>query len=187
MRICFALSIVLGCISQVAAAAEAPLASPVETVRLTNGSVLMGRVTSKGEGKLRLLIDGVGELIIDSSAVAPPAMAAMVMGTSSPWSGNLSLGALYVSEIAPGIVGTNVEVELSSNVARVFKYGTVSLEGKLGYSRVEPVAATVDHWGLTLGSKHDLPARFVVLATSRYEVNRVQCLEYRSTSLGGIG
>lgn len=179
----------LGCLCRCgeSAAAEDPPPSPVETVRLTNGSVLVGRVTSTSEGRLHLLVEGVGEVVVDSAAIAPATTHMTMPGAASPWSGALSVGILYVSEIAPGIVGANVEVEINSRIARVFRRGTVTLDGTLGYSRVEPVAATIDRWGLILGSRHDLPGRFLLLATTRYEVNRVQYLQYRSTTLGGIG
>jgi hypothetical protein len=156
-------------------------------VHLTNGSVLVGRVTSRSEGKLHVLVDGVGEVVVDSTAVAPMATSMTMPVAASPWSGSLSAGVLYVSEIAPGIAETNIGVELTSHIGRVFRLGTVTLDGTLGYSRVEPAAATIDQWGLTLGSRHDLPGRFLLLATTRYEVNRVQYLKYRSTTLAGVG
>jgi len=152
-------------------------------VRLTNGSVLVGRIVSRAEGKVHVLVDGVGEVVVDSAAVAPGAPAK----APSPWSGSLSAGVLYVSDIAPGIVGTNLGVEITSSIARALPHGGLTLDGTLGYSRVEPVAATIDQWGLTLGFKHDLPGRFLTLARTRYEVNRVQFLRYRSTTLGGVG
>lgn len=171
-----------------AAAAEAPAPppQPAETVRLKNGTVLMGHVVSAGAGQLRLLVEGVGEVVVDSAAVAPNA-APMAMPAPSPWSGSLSAGVLYVSEIAPGIVGTNIGVEITSRLARNFRLGTVTLDGTLGYERVEPEVATIDKWGFTLGSRHDLPGAFLLLATTRYEVSRVQYLKYRSTTLGGVG
>ena len=147
----------------------------------------MGRITSRGEGRIHLLVDGVGEVVVDSAAVAPATPPMTMPGAPSPWSGNLSIGLLYVSEIAPGIVGTDWEAEISSHLARAFPRGNVTLDGRLGYSRVEPVAATTDQWGLTLGSRHNLPGRFLLLATTRYEVNRVQYLEYRWTTLAGVG
>jgi hypothetical protein len=170
-----------------AKAAEPPPPPPIETVRLANGSVLMGRVLSRADGKIRVLVDGVGEVIVDSTAVAADAPSHRMAGTPSPWSGSLSTGVLYVSEIAPGIVGTNLGVEITSTIARALPRGRITLDGTLGYSRVEPVAATIDNWGLTLGFRHDLRGRFLVLATDVYEVNRVQYLKYRSTTLAGIG
>lgn len=84
-------------------------------------------------------------------------------------------------------MGSNLGVELKSRVGRAFPHATVTLDGNLGYSRVEPSAATIDQWGLTLGSRHELPRRFMVLATTSYEVDRVQYLQYRSITLAGIG
>lgn len=187
--VCFASLVLFGCLWGHAEAAtpEAQSPPPIETVRLTNGSVLVGRVTSRSGGRLRVLVDGMGEVVVDSAAVAPMATPMTMPGAASPWSGTLSAGVLYVSEIAPGIVGTNIGVEITSRIARTFHLGTVTLDGTLGYSRVEPVTATIDQWGLTLGSRHNLPGRFLLLATTRYEVNRVQYLQYRSTTLAGVG
>ena len=49
------------------------------------------------------------------------------------------------------------------------------------------MAATIDQWALTLGGRHDLPGRFLLLGMTRYEANRVQYLQYRSTTLAGLG
>ena len=84
-----------------------PPAPAVETVRLTNGSVLVGRITSRGEGRLHVLVEGVGEVVVDSLAVAPATPPMAMPGAPPAWSGNLSVGALYVSEIAPGVVGAS--------------------------------------------------------------------------------
>lgn len=180
---------VLSCLTALARAAGAaePPSAPPETVRLTNGSVLVGRILSKSEGKIRILVEGVGEVVVDSMSVAPSAPSHTMSGSASRWSGNLSVGVLYVSAIAPGTVGTNLGVELTSHVAREFRLGRVTLDGTLGYSRVEPVAATIDEWGVMLGSRHPLHHGFMVLATTQYEVNRVQYLQYRSITLAGIG
>jgi len=48
-----------------------PQPPPVETIHLTNGSVLVGHVVSRSDGKVHVLVDGVGEVIVDSTAVAP--------------------------------------------------------------------------------------------------------------------
>ena len=140
-----------------------------------------------GEGKLHMLVDGVGEVVVDSAVVATIATPRTTPRAPSPWSGTLSAGVVYVSEIATGIVGTNVGVQITSRIARTFHTGALTLDGTLGYARVEPFTATIDQWGLTLGSRRDLPARFLLLATTRYEVNRVSYLQYRSTTLGGLG
>ena len=185
----FASLALLGCPCRYAeaAAAEAPPPPPIGTVRLANGSVLVGRVTSMGEGKLHMLVDGVGEVVVDSAVVATIATPRTTPRAPSPWSATLSAGVVYVSEIATGIVGTNVGVQITSRIARTFHTGALTLDGTLGYARVEPFTATIDQWGLTLGSRRDLPARFLLLATTRYEVNRVSYLQYRSTTLGGLG
>ena len=188
-RAWFTLLALLGCLGRYAeaAAAEALPPQPIETVRLTNGSVLVGRVTSRSEGRLHILVDGLGEVVVDSAAVAPLATPLTTPRVASPWSGALSTSVVYVSQIAPGIVGANLGVAITSRIARTSRLGELSLDGTLGYTRVEPVAASVDQWGLTLGSRLNLPARFLLLATSRYEVNRVAYLQYRSTTLGGVG
>jgi len=57
----------------------------------------------------------------------------------------------------------------------------------LSYWRVEPTAAAVDLWSVTVGGRRMLAPRWVLMARSEFEVNRVQYLQYRSTTIGGLG
>ena len=134
---------------------------------------------------------GMGELMVDSSAVlaaAPRQMGAPSMATPhSPWSGTLSASGAYMSEVVPDLVGSTLGVQVAATIARTTPAAVVTLDGSLGYWRVEPDAAALDQWGLTLGWRHDLAPRFPILARTGLDVNRVQTLKYRSTTLAGVG
>lgn len=93
------LGALLGCLvghSSSVAAEASPAAAP-ESVHLTNGSVLVGRVLSRAEGRIRMFVEGLGELTLDSALVVRGAPAHAMPATPSVWSGNLSAGVLYVS------------------------------------------------------------------------------------------
>jgi hypothetical protein len=172
-------------------AAQSP-APPTDTIRLANGTVLLGHIASFSNAKVHILVDGMGEVTVDSSALiaaAPRQMGAPSMAAPphSPWSGTLSASGAYVSEVVPDLVGSALGVQVAATLARTTPTGAVTLDGALGYWRVEPDAAALDQWSLALGWRHDLAPRFPVLAKTSFDVNRVQTLKYRSTTLAGIG
>jgi hypothetical protein len=188
---------VLACLCTIASPASAlsqsaePIAPPRDTLRLANGTVLVGRITSASDGKVRIVVDAMGEVTVDSGAItlaaSPPAVAPPKAGRRSPWSGTLSASGSYVSELASGVVGSTFGMQILAGVARTTPTGAVTLDGTLGYWRVEPDAAALDQWGLSLGWRHDIAPRVPMLAKSIVDVNRVQTLKYRSTTVAGIG
>jgi uncharacterized protein DUF481 len=171
------------CIADSFAGAQAP---PSDTVRLVNGTVLIGRIASVTGGKVRMTVPGLGELSLDSALVArpqPPPSAAV----PSPWSGALSLTGSYASEIVPGVVGSSLGVQVTGSAARAITLGNVTLDGTLGYFRTKPTPAAVDQWGLVLGWRRQLVGRLLAIGRSTFDVNRVQTLRYRATALAGVG
>ena len=185
----------LACLSTLTPAAgarsqSAPPPPPSDTIRLANGTLLVGHITSFSKGKVHILVDAMGDLVVDSSATvaAPPRTAAPpVPARRSTWSGTLSASGAYVSQVVPELVGSTLGLQVSAAVARATPAGGVTLDGTLGYWRVQPDAAAMDQWALTLGWHHDLAPRFPVLVRSTFDVNRVQTLKYRSTTLAGVG
>src|SRR6266513_1815573 len=132
--------------------AEAQMASPapLEVIRLVGGSGLVGRVTSSGAGKIHMYVDGVGDVVIDSAAVASRATVPPAPPPPSPWSGTLTASMTHISTIAPGIAGSTLGAQVTLGVARTGPRGALTLDGNLSYWRRQPDSADVDRWGLTL-------------------------------------
>jgi hypothetical protein len=166
-----------------------------DTIRLAGGTVLVGHVTAVTAGKAHILVDAIGDLAVDSSAILPAAMppgmprvpSPPAAARRSPWTGTFSATGSYVSEVVPGVVGSTLGTQVSAGVARATRTGGVTLDGTLGYWRVAPSVAAMDQWSLTFGWRRELAPRVPVLARSIVEVNRVQTLRYRSTTLAGVG
>jgi hypothetical protein len=93
----------------------------------------------------------------------------------------------HISTVAPGIKGSTLGAQVTMGVARSGARGTLGLEGTLSYWRVEPSTADVEDWGLALGGRRILAPRWVLLARTRFDVNHVQFLQYRTTTLAGVG
>jgi len=164
------------------AAAQQP-----EVIRLIGGSALVGRVTSTGGGKISMSVDGVGDVVIDSAAVASRSPVPAPPSPPSPWSGTVTASMTHISTIAPGIAGSTLGAQVTLGVARAGARGGVTLDGNLSYWRREPDSADVNQWGLTLGGRRMLTPRVVLMGRSQFEVNHVQFLEYRSTTIAGLG
>lgn len=138
-----------------------------------------------------MLVDTMGEIVVDSGATMPrptPQLTAPhAAKRRSPWSGTFSASGAYVSEVVPELVGSTFGVQVSAGIARATRTGGVTLDGTLGYWRVEPSAAAMNQLALTLGWRHQLAPRFPILVRTSFDVNRVQTLKYRSTTLAGVG
>jgi putative salt-induced outer membrane protein YdiY len=168
-------------------AAQTPSTTPPEVIRLVSGSTFVGRVTATGGGKIHMSVDGVGNVVIDSSAVASRSPVPPPPPPPSPWSGTVTGSVTQISTVAPGIAGSTLGAQVTLGVARTGARGGLTLDGNLSYWRREPDSAQVDQWGLTLGGRRFLAPRVVLMGRSQFEVNHVQYLEYRSTTIAGLG
>jgi putative salt-induced outer membrane protein YdiY len=168
-------------------AAQTPSPAPLEVIKLVGGSSLVGRVTAARDGKIHLDVDGLGEVVIDSAAVATRSPVPPPPPAPSPWSGTLTGSMTHISTIAPGIAGSTLGAQVTLGIARATARGGLTLDGNLSYWRREPDSADVDQWGLTLGGRRMLAPRVVLMGRSQFEVNRVQFLQYRSTTIAGLG
>jgi len=169
------------------AAAQTPSPAPLEIIRLVSGSSLVGRVTATGEGKIHLHVDGLGDVVIDSAAVASRSPVPPPPPPPSPWSGTASGSVTSISTIAPGIAGSTLGAQITLGAARTGARGALTLDGNLSYWRRKPDTAAVDQWGVTLGGRRMLAPRVVLMGRSQFEVNHLQYLKYRSTTIAGLG
>jgi putative salt-induced outer membrane protein YdiY len=156
-------------------------------IQLHNGSSLIGRVTATGAGKIRINVDGLGDVVIDSAAVASRSPLPPPPSPPSPWSGTFTGSMTHISTVAPGIAGSTLGAQMTLGVARTGALGALSVDGNLSYWRRKPDSAEVNQWGLSVGGRRMLTARWMVLGRSQYEVNDVQYLKYRSTTIAGLG
>ena len=179
--------ILLVCAPTHPVAAQTPTTASLEVIRLVGGSSLVGRVTAAGDGKIHISVDGLGEVIIDSAAVESRSPVPPPPPPPSPWSGTATASMTHISTIAPGIAGSTLGAQMTLGVMRTGARGALMLEGNLSYWRREPDSADVDQWGLTLGGRRMLTPRVVLMGRSQFEVNHVQYLKYRSTTIAGLG
>ncbi len=161
--------------------------SPPEVIRLVGGSAFVGRVTATGAGKIHMYVDGVGDVVIDSAAVKSRSPVPPPPPPPSPWSGTVTGSMTHISTIAPGIAGSTLGAQVTLGVARTGPRGALTLDGNLSYWRRQPDSADVDQWGLTLGGRRLLAPRWALIGRTMLEVNHVQYLEYRSTTIAGLG
>jgi putative salt-induced outer membrane protein YdiY len=93
----------------------------------------------------------------------------------------------HVSTVVPGVAGATLGAQVTLGVARTGARGAITLDGTMSYWRVDPAAAAVNQWGLTLGGRRLLTQRWVLMGRTTFEVNHVQYLKYRSTTIAGLG
>ena len=177
--------ILLLCVDRTAA--QTPSPAPLEVIRLVGGSGLIGRVTSTGGGKIHMYVDGVGDVVIDSAAALSRSPVPPPPAPPSPWSGTFTGSMTHISTIAPGLAGSTLGAQVNLGVARIGARGALTLDGNLSYWRREPDSAAANQWGLSLGGRRMLAPRWVLLGRSQFDVNHVQYLQYRWTSIAGLG
>lgn len=187
MRLSRPLAALILLVSAHRAAAQAPATTPPEVIRLVGGSTIVGRVTASADGRIHVYVEGLGDVVIDSAAVASRSPVPPPPPPPSPWSGTMSGSVTHVSTVVPGVSGSTFGAQINLGVARKGARGELTLDGTLSYWRVDPAAAEVDLWGLTLGGRRMLAPRWVLLGRTTYEVNHVQYLQYRSTTIAGLG
>lgn len=167
-------------------AAQTPSSAPPDVVRLVGGSVLVGRVNSTEDGKIYMFANGLGDVVIDSAAVESRTSSPTPQPPSS-WSGMVSGSVTHISTAVPDVAGSTLGGQMTFAVARTGARDALTLDGHRSYWHVEPDDADVDDWGLTLGGRRMLAPRWVLLGRSTYEVNLVQYLKYRSSTIAGLG
>lgn len=161
--------------------------APIEVIRLVGGSGLVGRVTATGGGKIHMFVEGLGEIAIDSAAVASRSPVPPPPAPPSPWSGTATGSVTNISTVAPGLAGPTLGAQVTLGIARTSARGAITLDGNLSYWRRKPDSAAVDQWGLSLTGRRLLTPRWVLLGRTMLDVNHVQYLEYRSTTIAGLG
>src|SRR3954468_5037147 len=110
------------------AEAQTPAQSPPEVIRLLGGSGLVGRLTATGDGKIHMFVDGVGDVVIDSAAVASRSPVPPPPPPPSPWSGTFTGSMTHISAIAPGIAGSTLGAQVTLGVARAGARGALTLD-----------------------------------------------------------
>jgi uncharacterized protein DUF481 len=169
------------------AVAQTPSPAPLEVIRLIGGSSIVGRVTATGNGSIHMYVNGLGDVVIDSAAVASRSPVPPPPPPPSPWSGMVTGSVTHVSTVVPGVAGSTLGSQITLGVARNVARSELTLDGTMSYWRVDPAAAAVNQWGLSLGGRRMLTQRWVLLGRTTYDFNRVQYLQYRSTTISGLG
>jgi hypothetical protein len=144
-------------------------------------------VTSTAGGKIHVFVEGIGEVVVDSGAVTSRLPVPAPPPPPSPWSGTVTGSVTYVSTVVPGVAGATFGTQMTLGVVRASPAGSITLDGTLNYWRVDPDAPAVNQWGVTLGGNRLLTSRWVLMGRSRLEANRVQYVQYRSTTIAGLG
>jgi len=169
------------------AAAQQPTPAPLEIIRLVGGSSLVGRVTGTGDSKVHLFVEGLGDVVIDSAAVASRSPVPPPPSPPSPWSVTLTPSVTLISTVVPDVSGSTFGAQMKLEVTRTGARGSFTLAGNTSYLRVDPDPAAVNQWELAIGGRRLLTPRWVLLGRTGVEVNHVQYLQYRSTTLAGLG
>ncbi|RPH35635.1 hypothetical protein EHM92_05860, partial [bacterium] len=141
MRPSYLLTALILLMSAYRTAAQTPPPTPQEVVRLAGGSSLVGSVTSIGEGRIRMQVNGIGEVAIDTAAITSRSPVPSPPPPPSPWSGKLNGSMTHISAVVPGVSGPTLGAQVTFAVNRKDDRNTLTFEGNLNYLRVQPAAA----------------------------------------------
>jgi len=197
----------------------APLAlrAATETLVLTNGTSLVGEVTSVADGKITVKDSVLGVLTIDVSAVASrhptsttatpaptaatmaavPAAKIPVHGTAGHrppdanapvWTRGLQLNFSRISGAAPALgVGATTNFGASLVLERATKENIASFTGSYNRSRSRPGPASVDNKTFGFQYDHIYTEELRFIARSTYMVDKPKKINHRFEQLAGAG
>jgi hypothetical protein len=173
-------------------------AAPVLSVSLTDGTVLVARLTSQDSIAVTLRSDLLGEFVIPRSAIAggleAPAPAAHARDAEHAppapdisWSRTVRLGLTYASVQVPGYAGESKGGELSLSVTRNAPLLELTVKVDAAYQHTDPDAVVIDESSMEVAASRPLGKVFSVRSVSLIEHNGVEELDYRLSETLGVG
>jgi hypothetical protein len=181
-------------------------ALPVDTaavvvLRLEDGSILRGRVTSQTADSVIFLSEAVGRVAVARSAVtaitaaendAKSALATVptLGGDHAPsvrWSRRLEVGYQYMSEVARDEVGAVIGGSVGVSLERSSPKSSVTVGLQLSYQRQNPNPAASDDQMVNITANRLLSANYRLVAQTIAERNRPQEIDARFTQHVGVG
>lgn len=181
-------------------------ALPVDTaavvvLRLEDGSILRGRVTSQTADSVIFLSEAVGRVAVARSAVtaitaaendAKSALATVptLGGDHAPsvrWSRRLEVGYQYMSEVARDEVGAVIGGSVGVSLERSSPKSSVTVGLQVSYQRQNPNPAASDDQMVNITANRLLSANYRLVAQTIAERNRPQEIDARFTQHVGVG
>ena len=181
-------------------------ALPVDTaavvvLRLEDGSILRGRVTSQTADSVIFLSEAVGRVAVARSAVtaitaaendAKSALATVptLGGDNAPsvrWSRRLEVGYQYMSEVARDEVGAVIGGSVGVSLERSSPKSSVTVGLQVNYQRQNPNPAASDDQLVNITANRLLSANYRLVAQTIAERNRPQEIDARFTQHVGVG
>ena len=181
-------------------------ALPVDTaavvvLRLEDGSILRGRVTSQTADSVIFLSEAVGRVAVARSAVtaitaaendAKSALATVptLGGDHAPsvrWSRRLEVGYQYMSEVARDEVGAVIGGSVGVSLERSSPKSSVTVGLQVNYQRQNPNPAASDDQMVNITANRLLSANYRLVLQTVAERNRPQEIDARFTQHVGVG
>jgi len=181
-------------------------ALPVDTaavvvLRLEDGSILRGRVTSQTADSVIFLSEAVGRVAVARSAVtaitaaendAKSALATVptLGGDNAPsvrWSRRLEVGYQYMSEVARDEVGAVIGGSVGVSLERSSPKSSVTVGLQVNYQRQNPNPAASDDQMVNITANRLLSANYRLVLQTVAERNRPQEIDARFTQHVGVG
>jgi len=181
-------------------------ALPVDTaavvvLRLEDGSILRGRVTSQTADSVIFLSEAVGRVAVARSAVtaitaaendAKSALATVptLGGDNAPsvrWSRRLEVGYQYMSEVARDEVGAVIGGSVGVSLERSSPKSSVTVGLQVSYQRQNPNPAASDDQMVNITANRLLSANYRLVLQTVAERNRPQEIDARFTQHVGVG
>jgi hypothetical protein len=188
--------LLLLCTPAVGAAGQQDVVGQEVTLTLTNGSKVSGTVTKREDGKVSLKADLIGEIVIEEKDVAgfgpgptaAPTQTAPAQAVSPTvkWTRTGTVGYTFVSGAAIGIGNTN-GANLAASVERAAPTQTVGVTALYTYQRTLPNVAAANSGLVTLSYNRPFTKSLTFVSQSIYATDKVQRVNYRFTTLNGVG
>ncbi|HVX40337.1 MAG TPA: DUF481 domain-containing protein [Gemmatimonadaceae bacterium] len=163
---------------------------PLVSLKLADGSIVVGRVVKQDDAVVTLDTELFGVLAIPrgkitqllSTSGAPSASKAAVH-----WSRTATVRGMYSSAVVPGYIGETKGLQVEAKVVRRSAIASETFRAKSSYQKTSPSPASVDEGSAELLLTRSIRGPFHLLSESELDRNRLQEIDYRFTEHLGIG
>ena len=163
---------------------------PIVSLKLADGSIVVGRVVKQDDavvtldtelfGVLSIPRDKITQLLSGGSTPAPAANAVH-------WTRTATVRGMYSSAVVPGYMGETKGLQVEAKIVRRSATASETFHATSSYQKTSPSPASVDESSAELLLTRALRGPFHLLSESELDRNRLQEIDYRFTEHVGIG
>ncbi len=163
---------------------------PIVSLKLADGSTVVGRVVKQDDANVTLDTQLFGVVTIPRDKVTQLLSGGAPTSSAAPkvhWTRTATLRGMYSSAVVPGYIGETKGLQVDVKVSRRSAIASETFRATSSYQKTSPNPASVDEGDASLLLTRSISGPFHLLSESDLERNRLQEIDYRFTEHVGLG